>query len=955
LIKADKVPAGSQVQKKILAQAADKLQIDFQDGLENQEIVLSDDEVIGMVRGNFATSGMLGVMAERLESKGKVEIVQVPESIFQEYINGVIVTIQDLLALLTNRAEERQELKLQVREAGERNVDEIRKFIEDVVKIYIEDGDKFDKEDLKEIVGKVVIETLKEDEELEGDEYQRIIKAYARAVTQAEMVRLIEWEEVMVDRVKQVVIEAKIQDSDAVGFNLVKQKIFNDSQNYGGLLGMETLSVLAEEIYNQMATELETVDKYIEYLRNLSLEQLRPMAVVSVKDSRKLPQMFETELRNGFEEVDESLLKIVCFEYAYYWVESELARVRQDIKDSDYQVKLDVFVEESSLREDWILKRADVYDYVGGTHSESDQLGKELKREIKTSYENRFGIEYKARLAAQAVVNDVYKQLGDLNGWTGLIEVASQSNSQVVSEALKGMGFVKARAFVKTIKNLQSRIKSMNLDDGDELRQVLLASDVLELIDDVGARELLGDLVIEWLVDEGLRLAEDEIKVGLSFGQRIWRAGVRVVGLLVSIPAVATIGVMGWIWFNNFGVVDMPPPVTFEPIVTEVAEVITESDIPVADTKIEIVEEVESLEEEVVGGVEAGVEFKEGVMESDSQVGEELEEKSEDEVIQELIVQIDQERPNIGLPKGIKDERTAFEYYFSRSPDSFVGTGTRYGSMIQAIEEILYYGEVLRQQMWRGYPLVGSQDYGYNDHLREDLEKYIEGHINTNDTLLDDQASWMYRYLADQNLNEKGQIIYEELNEQQKLIYDLTEGGGLNENGFNYTKHFFVNWQEHARMGPELALESDTYIGAISLRSPADIGRKVFLFRSDFVTGEHQFVGVAVVGGVASRYDWTELDPNNTDESILGKDRLGIRNQNGYQWAADLPNEVYYEAYGGSNGPVFGVVVVDPEYYLDYLDQRISEVADQRTNVVFGLELDSSQFVTNEEDLYDYV
>ncbi len=244
--------------------------------------------------------------------------------------------------------------------------------------------------------------------------------------------------------------------------------------------------------------------------------------------------------------------------------------------------------------------------------------------------------------------------------------------------------------------------------------------------------------------------------------------------------------------------------------------------------------------------------------------------------------------------------RHLYSNYYEPSPDAFVATGTRFGPDTMAIAEIEYYGEVLRQQMWRGYALLGSGMYGYHPDLESELhsfltDRYPDKRIHPS-TLLETQNSPLYLLFADSNLDEQGfptELQYEDFNIRQKRIFDVSENPGA----------YLVGSQNH--LTPAQAAASGKYIGFVSAKSPNDMGRAFLLFDRD------SFKGVALAAGVAKRSDWTGI----TNHEVTQYNPLGTRVQNNQQWGFDLPDSIYYGIFDGKGGPVFDIVAVDLDYY----------------------------------------
>jgi hypothetical protein len=264
-----------------------------------------------------------------------------------------------------------------------------------------------------------------------------------------------------------------------------------------------------------------------------------------------------------------------------------------------------------------------------------------------------------------------------------------------------------------------------------------------------------------------------------------------------------------------------------------------------------------------------------------------------------------------GYWEGKYSQREIYEKYYEPSPEAFIGTGTRFGHLISAWSEILYYGkEVIPDQMKRGYVLVGSGDYGYHPELEDIVDDFLKERypdkLFRNDYLLDNQNSPIYTYFADSNLDEDGWPIklgYGDLSRQQRLLYDIAHSN---------RRDYFVDDQSH--MTPLQAIMSGKYRGIYSGKSPNDIGREMLLYK--IMGDKREFIGVAVVGGVAQRSDWTGIGA--AENEVTFHNPLITRYQDGQFWAFDLDDGLY-EAFGGDGGPVFDIVAIDVLYYLSVL------------------------------------
>ena len=224
-----------------------------------------------------------------------------------------------------------------------------------------------------------------------------------------------------------------------------------------------------------------------------------------------------------------------------------------------------------------------------------------------------------------------------------------------------------------------------------------------------------------------------------------------------------------------------------------------------------------------------------------------------------------------------------FDNYYEPSPDIFLSHATLYGSDVSSIVELSWYGEVLRQQMWRGFVLTGSGMYSSE---------------------LDNQAARKYYELADKKRDERNQpiaVTVNQLNDRQKRIYDITEHR-------DYEIYDIFIDEDQSDLTEKAALDSNKYIGFVSAKSPNDIGRRLFLY--SFKNNEMQFQGVVLVTGTAKRSDWTGLE-KPTNEGLYFNPLI-IREANGVHWGFDLTYRLY-ELFGGTGGPTDAIIAIDPK------------------------------------------
>jgi hypothetical protein len=123
---------------------------------------------------------------------------------------------------------------------------------------------------------------------------------------------------------------------------------------------------------------------------------------------------------------------------------------------------------------------------------------------------------------------------------------------------------------------------------------------------------------------------------------------------------------------------------------------------------------------------------------------------------------------------------------------------------------------------------------------------------------------------------------------------------------------------EQSKMTPQQALNSGKYIGIIATKSVNDLGRRFLLYKQNSETGARDFVGVVIVGDYAKRDDWIGSgSPTQQANADFYNFPLGTRVQNDQQWGFDLTQDLY-DYYGGTGGPAFGVIAVDPDALPKY-------------------------------------
>ena len=250
------------------------------------------------------------------------------------------------------------------------------------------------------------------------------------------------------------------------------------------------------------------------------------------------------------------------------------------------------------------------------------------------------------------------------------------------------------------------------------------------------------------------------------------------------------------------------------------------------------------------------------------------------------------------------DEEIKYLYkiYYTPLPKYFEASGTYFGSDSRSIMELKYYGIAIRSEMPFGFVLVASGKYGYHDELLEELEKTYK----TTNTLLSKEASPLYHYFADGGVgkprrdskNQPIPILYEELNDEQKRIFDLTVTKDVG--------RFLISPVEQSKFSEEVALKSGKYVGFVSCKSPNDIGRRFLLYQ------DNKFVGVVLVVGTAKLSDWTGYGTTTDDSYQWYNFPIGISTVNGQYIVFDLP-ETVYKYLGGTGEGIVNLSAIDPD------------------------------------------
>lgn len=279
----------------------------------------------------------------------------------------------------------------------------------------------------------------------------------------------------------------------------------------------------------------------------------------------------------------------------------------------------------------------------------------------------------------------------------------------------------------------------------------------------------------------------------------------------------------------------------------------------------------------------------------------------------------------LGLPENIyrkmvsdniissKEKEILYRNYYNPSPQSFVGHGTLYGSEESSYVELSFFGDVIRQQMQRGFVLSGSGMYGYQDKSENKISEFIRTYYSyklIDNFILDNQSSISYYYYADggleranrDNRNQPIPVTYEKLNKRQQRIYDITSYPS-----WKIKDYFIATITEQQALGEKASLASGKYIGFVSTKSPNDFGRRFLLYDEN-----GNFAGVVLVTGMAKRSDWTGLEKPTTETFRYYNNPLIIRSSNGTQWGFDLTNKIY-KYFGGTGGPTDPIIAVDPD------------------------------------------
>lgn len=249
------------------------------------------------------------------------------------------------------------------------------------------------------------------------------------------------------------------------------------------------------------------------------------------------------------------------------------------------------------------------------------------------------------------------------------------------------------------------------------------------------------------------------------------------------------------------------------------------------------------------------------------------------------------------------EKRILFDNYYTQSPKEFISTATLYGSEESSYVELSFYGEVIRQQMWRGFVLTGSGMYGHRYGEEADMMEFDQD-IAIENFLLDNQASLAYLYYADRVRDYNNQpisVAYANLNERQKRIYDITEY-----KDFEIRDKFILPIGIMSSMNESDALASGRYIAFVSTKSPNDFGRRFLLYK------QGKFVGVVLVTGTAKRSDWTGLELPTTETFRYYNNPLIVRRNNDVQWGFDFTEDIY-RYFGGNGGPTSPILAIDPD------------------------------------------
>lgn len=283
---------------------------------------------------------------------------------------------------------------------------------------------------------------------------------------------------------------------------------------------------------------------------------------------------------------------------------------------------------------------------------------------------------------------------------------------------------------------------------------------------------------------------------------------------------------------------------------------------------------------------------------------------------------------NFGVPKEkyldifsdgkVSDNEREYLYsnYYTESPKIFKSHATWYGGEQESIGELLQYSLWIKQQMDRGWVLIGSGKYGYHPELKEELDTFIKNNYwykDSKDILLSKQKSPLYFYFADggnKRVNRDFQnqpipVKYDSLNDRQKRVLDITVT-----QAYKMKKSFFVSISEQSNLTEQEALNSGKYLAVVSSKTINDFGRRFMIYKC--VSGKLDFIGIVLVGGEAKRDDWTGMgSPTNIGFSY-NHAPLSIRENNEIHWGFDFPTELY-NYFGGTTGATGEIIAIDPD------------------------------------------
>jgi hypothetical protein len=251
--------------------------------------------------------------------------------------------------------------------------------------------------------------------------------------------------------------------------------------------------------------------------------------------------------------------------------------------------------------------------------------------------------------------------------------------------------------------------------------------------------------------------------------------------------------------------------------------------------------------------------------------------------------------------------RYLYTKYYIPLPGKFEAAGVYFGNDQNSFKELQYYGKAIRAEMQLGFVLVASGQYGYHPELEAELKEYLHAPYGV-DVLLSKESSPLYNFLADGGAdftnrdkhNQRIPVTYEQLNQRQKRIYDLTKTDNI--------QNMYIEPYKQSQYTESLALFSGKYVAFVSCKSPNDIGRRFLIYHNN------RFIGVVLVVGTAKLSDWTGYGEPTNDNFRWYNHPIGISTINGDHIAFDIP-ETLYKYLGGSGGGIDNIIAIDPDVY----------------------------------------